>query len=322
MHVRRRSIVCSLSHFEEESVVPDWLNPHVWALLWPVILQFICRTCQRVRHLAGGGSEQVKPAASGRVRVGASGPTRDPPGEGGVDEPELSEHSAVGFLLRTAPICDVVKRASARARHSRGNAGGSARSENDEDSLGGSASLRVEASGYRARAHFGDDSAAPTPAEATAYSASKIIRGARVPKVCSPVPNSAASPAVDASNAEQTPTPTAPECTCTKATAPSHASKSHSDIMGQTLDEARGSEEAAFREKSSGKKADSDVSKLIFFENLFFRLDVDGSGTIAFDEMRRMFSFTAVGMTMAEIDEALLSADVEESECVLSLGRC
>lgn len=67
---------------------------------------------------------------------------------------------------------------------------------------------------------------------------------------------------------------------------------------------------------TSGPEGSEDeyVSRLIFFENLFFRLDVDGSGTIAFDEMRRMFSFTAVAMTMKQVDDALLSADVEQSD--------
>ena len=57
-----------------------------------------------------------------------------------------------------------------------------------------------------------------------------------------------------------------------------------------------------------------DVSKLIFFENLFFKLDVDGSSTISFDEMRRMLSFTALDMTSAEVEEALRSADNENAD--------
>ena len=39
-------------------------------------------------------------------------------------------------------------------------------------------------------------------------------------------------------------------------------------------------------------------SRLLFFENLFFQLDVDGSDDITFDEMRRMLTF--VGMTMSD----------------------
>lgn len=61
-----------------------------------------------------------------------------------------------------------------------------------------------------------------------------------------------------------------------------------------------------------------DVKRLIFFENLFFRLDVDGSNTISFDEMRRLFSFTAISMSNAQIEEALLAADSHERDGQLS----
>ena len=36
------------------------------------------------------------------------------------------------------------------------------------------------------------------------------------------------------------------------------------------------------------------MSRSVFFENLFFNLDVDGGGTITFDEMRRMLAFMAL----------------------------
>lgn len=57
-----------------------------------------------------------------------------------------------------------------------------------------------------------------------------------------------------------------------------------------------------------------DVTRLIFFENLFFRLDVDGSSTISFDEMRRMLTFLALDMTSAEVDQALKMADKDDSD--------
>ena len=50
-------------------------------------------------------------------------------------------------------------------------------------------------------------------------------------------------------------------------------------------------------------------ARLIFFENLFLRLDVDGSNTISFDEMRRMFTFTSSNLNADEVDKALTEAD-------------
>ena len=64
--------------------------------------------------------------------------------------------------------------------------------------------------------------------------------------------------------------------------------------------------------KPPGGNTDN-VSRLIFFENLFFRLDVDGSSTISFDEMRRLLAFTALDMTSADVDAALIAADTEGS---------
>ena len=52
-----------------------------------------------------------------------------------------------------------------------------------------------------------------------------------------------------------------------------------------------------------------DVNRLIFFENLFFRLDVNGSSAITFDEMRRMLAFTALDMSSEEVDNVLKAAD-------------
>ena len=59
-------------------------------------------------------------------------------------------------------------------------------------------------------------------------------------------------------------------------------------------------------------------SRLIFFENLFLRLDVDGSSSIDFDEMRRLFSFTATKMSSAEVEQALRSVDDEQADGSLS----
>ena len=84
---------------------------------------------------------------------------------------------------------------------------------------------------------------------------------------------------------------------------------------------------------SSDKKAaredvlsQEDVTKIIFFENLFFRLDVDGSDTINFDEMRRLLAFTALDMTSAEVDAALIAADNEDGDGELNrhefIGMC
>ena len=58
--------------------------------------------------------------------------------------------------------------------------------------------------------------------------------------------------------------------------------------------------------------------KLIFFESLFFSLDVDGSDYILFDEMRRMLAFTALTMTNAEREEALKQADTDRADGRLS----
>ena len=58
--------------------------------------------------------------------------------------------------------------------------------------------------------------------------------------------------------------------------------------------------------------------KLIFFESLFFSLDVDGSDYILFDEMRRMLAFTALTMTNAEREEALKQADTDLADGRLS----
>ena len=53
----------------------------------------------------------------------------------------------------------------------------------------------------------------------------------------------------------------------------------------------------------------SDASKLLFFENLFFRLDVDGGGTIEFEEVRRVLAFTALDMPSEERERHLRAAD-------------
>ena len=61
-------------------------------------------------------------------------------------------------------------------------------------------------------------------------------------------------------------------------------------------------------EETAASKA-STSSKLIFFENLFFNLDVDGGGTITFDELRRMLAFLALDLSTEEREAALRRAD-------------
>lgn len=56
------------------------------------------------------------------------------------------------------------------------------------------------------------------------------------------------------------------------------------------------------------------AEKLIFFENLFFQLDVDGGGTITFEEMRKMLAFTALAMSSDEREAALRAADTDNSD--------
>jgi len=70
-------------------------------------------------------------------------------------------------------------------------------------------------------------------------------------------------------------------------------------------------------ERTKGNQA----SKLIFFENLFFNLDVDGGGSITFDEMRRMLAFTALSMTTEEREAALREADTDLSDGKLTRGE-
>ena len=69
--------------------------------------------------------------------------------------------------------------------------------------------------------------------------------------------------------------------------------------------------------KKKGKIANSDANKLLFFENLFFRLDVDGGGTIDFDEVRRMLAFTALDMSPEERERQLRAADTREADGAL-----
>lgn len=62
--------------------------------------------------------------------------------------------------------------------------------------------------------------------------------------------------------------------------------------------------------------ADSATSKLIFFESFFFDLDVDGSGFLEFEEVRRMLAFTALDISSEVREKAMQEADVH-----LPLGR-
>lgn len=62
---------------------------------------------------------------------------------------------------------------------------------------------------------------------------------------------------------------------------------------------------------------ESATSKLIFFENLFFNLDVDGGNTLTFDEVRRMLAFTALDLGTEEREAALREADMENADGTL-----
>ena len=52
-----------------------------------------------------------------------------------------------------------------------------------------------------------------------------------------------------------------------------------------------------------------DAAGRLFFENLFFRLDPDGNGTITTDDIRTILAFTAIDMSAAAFEAALVKAD-------------
>ena len=68
----------------------------------------------------------------------------------------------------------------------------------------------------------------------------------------------------------------------------------------------------------SAASGGDDASRLIFFENLFFELDEDGSDHVTFDEMRRLLSFMAIGLTTAARETHLRRADSENADGLLS----
>ena len=68
----------------------------------------------------------------------------------------------------------------------------------------------------------------------------------------------------------------------------------------------------------SAASGDDDASRLIFFESLFFELDEDGSDHVTFDEMRRLLSFMAIGLTTAAREAHLRRADSENADGLLS----
>lgn len=76
---------------------------------------------------------------------------------------------------------------------------------------------------------------------------------------------------------------------------------------------AAASDDAAVSQRVSS----SDASKLLFFENLFFQLDVDGGGTITFDEIRRMLAFVALDMSTEDREQHLQDADVGDADGAL-----
>lgn len=124
---------------------------------------------------------------------------------------------------------------------------------------------------------------------------------ARAPPATSPAASSAPAPSAAAAGSDQgIPTRMSMEANVPVGNAPGsspHAQTPQSNDANQ------------------GKPADTstDAHKLIFFENLFFELDVDGSGTISFEEMRRVLAFTALSLTTEQREQALKDADFDQS---------
>ena len=55
-------------------------------------------------------------------------------------------------------------------------------------------------------------------------------------------------------------------------------------------------------------------ARLLFFENLFYRLDPSGQGFLSADDARRVLGFTALGLTAEEFEVALFKADSNERD--------
>ena len=59
------------------------------------------------------------------------------------------------------------------------------------------------------------------------------------------------------------------------------------------------------------------AAKLLFFENLFFRMDPNGSGVISTDDIRQVLAFCALDMTGEDIERALFKADSRQRDGML-----
>jgi hypothetical protein len=62
-------------------------------------------------------------------------------------------------------------------------------------------------------------------------------------------------------------------------------------------------------------------AKLIFFENLFYRLDPNGNGYIGTEDARRVLAFTSLKMTAEEFEAALVKADSNQRNGKLDCGE-
>ena len=62
-------------------------------------------------------------------------------------------------------------------------------------------------------------------------------------------------------------------------------------------------------------------AKLLFFENLFFRLDPMGQGFITVDDARRALAFTSISSTPEEFEAALFKADSHQRDGKLDRGE-
>ena len=97
------------------------------------------------------------------------------------------------------------------------------------------------------------------------------------------------------------------------------------DPTGDADAAVAGGKSAAAAHRSRGGKGDADSSsakepdlsnaeadlaaKLLFFENLFFKMDPNGSGSISTDDIRQVLAFCALDLTGDEIEHALFKAD-------------
>lgn len=73
------------------------------------------------------------------------------------------------------------------------------------------------------------------------------------------------------------------------------------------------------REHGASSMSDADRLRLVFFENLFFQLDEDRSGTIDEDECSMFLSFAALDMSAEARCKAREVADEHHDVSMLSL---